>query len=350
MALILAGVLSCRRGGISSDMSAFYTNPVISGSGNTSISFFNGTYYYINNGNGCLYLSAAKDPADLNDAERQVVAYMEKLYNLKHLWHPQLTNIDGTWYIYVTADDGNTDNHKMYVLENPSENPFEGNFTMKGRLVTDSNDNWAMHGYVFRYGGRLYMIWSGWENRREYVEKQNIYIAAMDNPWTIGSGRVMISAPEYEWELQWIGRNGKSQFKYPVFVNEAPFFFCNEQTDKAYIYYSASAQWTAYSCFGELSAEKDADFLDPASWHKKTAPVFMENREDGILGPSFPYIVPSPDSREWYLVYSAFRASGVGGRCVFMQEIEMKNGVPVLGTPVSEDKLLPRVTSGNHPS
>ncbi|MCM1176522.1 MAG: glycoside hydrolase family 43 protein [Bacteroidales bacterium] len=342
MATVAILALGCKGNGTASDSSGVYTNPVIPASGNTSISFVDGTYYYINNGNGCLSLSAAKDPADLHTAEKKIVAYMESRYNLKHLWHPQLIRIDGIWYIYVTADDGNTDNHKMYVLENREKDPFDGIFEMKARLVTDKEDNWAMHGYVFSHNGKLYMTWSGWENRREYAERQNIYIASMSNPWTIDSDRVMISTPEHEWELQWINRQGRSIFKYPVFVNEAPFFFCNEQTDRAYIYFSASAQWTAFSCFGELSAEKDADLLNPASWSKLDRPVFRENREAKIFGPSFPYLVPSPDMESWYLVYSAFQEKEE--RSIFMQKIDIVDGIPVFGTPVPSTEKIPRVT------
>lgn len=37
--------------------------------------------------------------------------------SMHNLWAPEIHRINDKWYIYYAADDGNTDNHQIYVLE-----------------------------------------------------------------------------------------------------------------------------------------------------------------------------------------------------------------------------------------
>lgn len=341
--LLLPG--SCRPGTKGVDPEDVYTNPVSRSVNNTGYYYEEGYYYFVQNHTGRVLIQKMKDPTDADLEKMSVAAEMKADYGLEHLWRPQITRIDGVWYIYVTADDGNTDNHKMYVLENRNADPTEGRFTMAGRLVTDPGDNWAMHGYVFHYGDGLYMVWSGWESRRAYVETQCLYISRMKDPLTMSGERVLISRPEYEWERQCVQRDGSS-LRYPVYVNEHPFFFDCAGSDKLYIFYSASAGWTDFSCIGELSAPKDADILDPASWSKAPVPAFSEDREREVFGPSVPCLIPSPDGKAWFLVYSA---SGGGNilteRSTCIQPVTFSaTGHPELGRPAGWDERLTKPT------
>ena len=73
----------------------------------------------------------------------------------------------------------------MHVLENVSVDPFEGEFVYKGKVSSEDN-NWAIDGSVFKHEDQLFMIWSGWQvTPWEEFEIQRIYIAKMENPWTI---------------------------------------------------------------------------------------------------------------------------------------------------------------------
>ena len=348
LACLVAGVWSCgtrHRG----QQENWYTNPICEGMDNDIFYQYEGKYYVAQDRGGNIYVQAFDDPADASFDQMKLAVEMRKNYGLTHIWYPQITRIDGKWYIYVTADDGNTDNHKMYVLVNENEDPMEGTFQMAGRLKTDENDNWAIHGHVFQYRGRLYMIWSGWQSKRVYAERQNIYISEMASPTELSGKRVMISTPEYEWEQQWIQRDGGSTVRYPVFVNERPSFFTDDKTDRIYVFYSASAHWTAYCCIGELYADKDADLLDSGSWSKIPHPVFSENREAGIYGPSAPVLVKSPDGECTYLMYSAaVTEKSPHSRSIYMQPISFSaEGNPEFGKPVPRNVRLPRVSSGN---
>ena len=80
------------------------------------------------------------------------------LYTSYHLWAPEIHRINNKWYIYFAADDGNMDNHQIYVVENEAANPMEGTFVMKGRIQTDKDNNWAIHASTFEHDGQRYMI------------------------------------------------------------------------------------------------------------------------------------------------------------------------------------------------
>ena len=173
---------------------------------------------------------------------------------------------------------------------------------MKGRISTDEDNNWAIHASTFEHGGKRYLIWCGWQKRRVYQENQCIYIAEMENPWTLASDRILISEPEYEWECQWISIDG-NKTAYPIRVNEAPQFFYSLKKDKLLIYYSASGNWTPYYSVGLL--------------------------------------IPSPDGKEWYMLYHARKSLYdmlvLDSRTPRMQKIEWdKEGIPVLGIPQKE--------------
>lgn len=350
LVVVSSALLSCRSGKNVVSEDDYFTNPITSSRVNNSyIYLFEGQYYFVQNYNGNFMLQRMSDPSELDLEKMSVCAEPAKDYGLQHLWYPRIVNIDGVWYIYATADDGNTDNHKMYVFMNDNSDPFVGQFRLASRLVTDAGDNWAIHGMVFSYLGELYMVWSGWQSRRAYVETQCLYIARMNDPLTLSGERVLISMPEYDWERQTVSREGFS-LRYPVYVDEHPFFFCDEVTDKAYIYYSASAGWTGFCCIGELSADKNADLLDPASWKKSPAPVFVEDRENNIFGPSVPCIFPSPDHMRWYLAYTAAQQSTVQGgnvgRTPCIKPISFsKEGHPEFGSPLKWSEKVLKVTS-----
>ena len=51
------------------------------------------------------------------------------------LMAPEIHRINNKWYIYYAADDGNTDNHQIFVLENDAETPMTGEFKQKGPII-----------------------------------------------------------------------------------------------------------------------------------------------------------------------------------------------------------------------
>lgn len=323
-----------------------YTNPIRSLGAEPWAIFHQGTYYYTQGEENKIVLWKTPDITALEEAEQKVVWLPTEKKASYHLWGPELHYINNKWYIYFAADDGNMDNHQIYVLENESTDPLEGQFVLKGRIQTDKDNNWAIHATTFAHKGERYMIWCGWKQRRISEEMQCIYLARMKNPWTLDGERILLSQPQHEWELQWVNPDG-SKTAYPIHVNEAPTFFYSKNRDKLLIYYCASGSWTPYYCIGLLTADADSDLLDPASWKKSPQPVFRSSAENGVYGPGSPSFVPSPDGSEWYMLYHARRITNDApgardSRTPRIQKIEWNEaGLPVLGVPVKEGESLP---------
>lgn len=324
-----------------------YTNPLLPSGTDPSAVFHNGVYYYMQGaGIDKLVICKTPDITDLEHADRKIVWVPDQPAYSSNLWGAELHRLNNKWYIYFAADDGNMDNHQIYVLENSSADPMEGEFKMKGAIKTNEEWNWGIHATTFEHAGVQYLLWSGWPKRRISTETQCLYIAAMSNPWTLSSPRIKISEPEYEWERQWVNPDG-TRTAYPIYVNESPQFFHSKDRQKVLVYYSASGCWTPYNCLGMLLADAGSNLLDPASWSKKATPVFSQQPEEHVYGPGSPSFVPSPDGTEYYMLYHARNIPNSDGgpetRSPRIQKIEWgSDGLPVLGTPVREGVALPK--------
>ncbi len=317
-----------------SPLSDTYTNPLLPIGAEPWATYHNGKYYYTQGCENKIVIWQTDDITNLKNAEKKEVWIPKDKSNAYHLWGPEIHFINDKWYVYFAADDGNMDNHQIYVIENSAANPFDGEFVMKGRIKTDSENNWAIHASVFEYESELYMIWSGWQKRRIETETQCIYIAKMENPWTLKSDRVLISKPELEWERQWVNPDG-TKTAYPIYVNEAPQFFQSENKNKALIYYSASGNWTPYYAVGMLYAETGSNLLDAASWIKAKEPVFNQDIYNKVFAPGNLAFIPSPDNKETYFIYHARNienepSGALDSRSPRMQKLEWDtNGLPI---------------------
>lgn len=256
----------------------YFINPIFSSGSNPNALFYGGKYYYTHETNDMILLWETNDITDMGSAVCKEVWRPADPKSMHNLWAPEIHRINDKWYIYYAADDGNTDNHQIYVLENDARTPMEGTFKQKGPIMTNQEWNWGIHASTFVHKGVQYLIWSGWPKRRIMEETQCIYIAKMKNPWTLDGERIMLSSPEYNWERQWVNPDG-SRTAYPIYVNEAPTFLYSKDKKNLIIYYSASGCWSPYYCIGMLSCSADADLLDPKSWKKQQIRYFINLRK-----------------------------------------------------------------------
>lgn len=245
----------------------------------------------------------------------------------KEIWAPELHRLRGKWYIYFAADDGENAHHRMFVLENDSEDPFAGEFRWKGKLSAPGSDRWAIDGTAFEDAGKLYFTWSGWEG--EVNDRQNLYIALMENPWTISGERVELARPTLPWQTQGA----------PPAVLEGPEVL--KHGERIHLIYSASGSWTDHYCLGALTAKSGARLLDPASWRAGDKPVFSGG--NGVIAPGHCSFVKTIDGKEDWLVYHSARFAGAGWtRMVRMQPFTFDAlGFPELGKPASPNTPIP---------
>jgi GH43 family beta-xylosidase len=302
---------------------ATFTNPIGNGADPWVIRW-QGAYYLCSSNGGC-NVSKSEKLQDVCTAPKVRVwtPPADSAYS-SGVWAPELHYLQGKWYIYVAADNGDNYTHHMYVLEGTTQNPQDP-FVLKAK-ISDATDRWAIDGTVLTTDDdKLYFIWSGWEGSENVC--QNLYIAPMSDPWTISGERVLISSPEYAWE-----KKGGTPL-----INEGPEVLKHDGS--LFIIYSASGSWTDDYCLGQLRF-KGGDILSKDSWGKDSLPVFAKT--DTVFGPGHCSFVKSPDSTEDWIVYHAAKFRGAGwNRNVRIQKFDWKlDGSPDFGIPITEGVAL----------
>jgi GH43 family beta-xylosidase len=281
-----------------------FTNPILGEtSADPSLVFYNGYYYHAASA-GDLGIAVRKSASITTLASAPAVqvwtAPASGMYS-REIWAPELQLINGRWYIYFAASDGNNANHRMYALESTTLDP-QGAYTFKGQLRA-TTDRWAIDGAAIQKDdGSLYFVWSGWPGTTD--GQQNLYIAAMSNPWTISGERVLIAQPTFAWEGRGMPLNEGPQ---PIRLG-----------GKYAIVFSASGSWTREYNLGLLT-NTDGNLLNPKSW-VKTGPVFRQNGD--VYGVGHPTFIKSPNGTENWIAYHAKRLStdGWGDRSVRAQK------------------------------
>ncbi|SFE39957.1 Beta-xylosidase, GH43 family [Paenibacillus catalpae] len=254
--------------------------------------------YVLKHTDGCYYFTASVPEYDrlvlrkaatlegLVDAEETVIWRKHEVGEMgNHIWAPELHYMDGKWYIYFAA--GTAEDQwaiRPYVLECGDEDPITGHWVEKGKMALDF-ESFSLDATTFRHRGSQYLIWA------QYKESDsNLYIAKLVNPWTIEGPQVLISTPEYDWEIQ--GHR----------VNEGPAVLV--RNGRIFVAYSASATDHRY-CMGLLEASEEADLLDSNSWTKHPEPVFETNEETANYGPGHNSFTVSKDGLTDLIVYHA---------------------------------------------
>ncbi|MCY7420952.1 MAG: glycoside hydrolase family 43 protein [Chitinophagaceae bacterium] len=316
-----------------------FTNPLLARGADPWSIYKDGFYYYTHTVSDSLVIYKTKNLADLKSAQRKTIFVPpENTPRSKELWAPEIHFINGKWYTYFAADNGQNKNHRLYVLENASADPMVGDWMFKGK-VGDASDKWAIDGSVFEHKKQLYMIWSGWEGDEN--GEQDIYIAKMKNPWTIDGNRVRLSSPIYEWERH--GDLHDANNPPHVYVNEGPQILMHN--DDVFLIYSASGCWTDNYSLGMLSTSTNNNLMDSAQWKRHAEPVFKEYVANSVYAPGHNSFFKSPDGKEDWILYHANSAPGQGcGR--FRTPRAQKftwnaDGTPNFGKPVKAGEPLP---------
>lgn len=250
------------------------------------------------------------------------------------IWAPELHFINDKWYIYFAAApsqeivDG-LFQHRMYVFECTDTDPQKGRWIEKGRIRTQF-DSFSLDATHFTHQGKSYYLWA--QKDPAIRGNSNLYLAEMENPWTLKSPPVMLSKPELEWEIQ------------GFWVNEGPAVITHD--DKIFISYSASATDENY-CIGLLWADINSDICDPAQWHKSPKPVFTTQADNHQFGPGHNSFTRNEHGQD-VLVYHARNYTEIEGDPLYdpnrhtrIKTIEWdQNGMPIFGEPPPDNQRL----------
>jgi GH43 family beta-xylosidase len=263
------------------------------------------------------------------------------------IWAPELHRIGNAWYIYyaaapdeeTTADAPGaapTFNHRIFVLENTSADPLDTTWTERGQVDTGW-DSFALDATSFVLEGtdQQFLVWA--QQDLQVEGNSNLYIARMENPWTLATPAVELSRPEFAWE--------KEGFS----VNEGPSVL--QRDGHLFLSYSGAATGIEYA-MGLLTASADSDLLDPASWTKSAEPVFTSAPADGQYGPGHNSFTTTEDGRA-VLVYHARTYTEIVGdplrdpnRHARAQILPFdENGVPQWGAPLPDARPVPTSTT-----
>jgi len=276
-------------------------------------------------------------------------------WNKTDIWAPELHYIQGKWYIFYSACNGEYDyvngnqvwkNQRSGVLECLSQDPTSASWVDKGMLYTgDDIDNWsgtvddniwAIDPTPLEMNGKLYCIWSGWDSTANVLNngftQQNLYIAEMKNPYTMKTNRVKIAEPTYPWEIGQVQR-----------VNEGPEVLRHGYY--IYVIYSGPDYWTIEYKMGQLSIPMNADPMNPNNWTKKSVPVFQGT--DQVYSVGHGSMTTSPDGTEnWLLYRSKQYPTGGWERDIRLQRFTWnQDGSPNFGVPSPAGTIL-NVPSG----
>ena len=255
------------------------------------------------------------------------------------IWAPEIhfnkdpQSGESAWYVYFAAAPSREIKdklfqHRMYAIRNSAANPLEGEWEFMGQ-VDSGIDTFCLDATTFTHKGVLYYLWAQKDNAIE--GNSNLYIAPMKTPWQLAAAPVMLSKPEFDWEIR------------GFWVNEGPSVV--ERGGRIFISYSASATDENYA-MGLLWADENADLLDPASWHKSPEPVLKTCYEHGIYGPGHNSFTLGEDGQTVMLVYHARTYTEIEGdplwnpdRHTFVKPLRWDaEGMPVFGRPsVVED-------------
>lgn len=312
--------------------SSEYTNPLILQRADPWVYRHTDGYYYFTASVpefDRLEIRRSKTIEGLKEAEPNVIWRKHESGEMgAHIWAPELHYINGKWYIYFAA--GSTEDIwaiRMYVLENDSENPMDGEWVEKGQTKTKW-ETFSLDATTFEHDGTRYMVWA--QHPPGFDGNTALYIAEMDTPWSIKQPQVELTRPEYEWEEQ--------LFK----VNEGAAVI--KRNGKIFMTYSASGTNHHYKV-GLLTADQDADLLDSSSWKKSEDPVFESSEENGIYGPGHNSFTTSPDSSKDLFIYHARSYKEIDGdplndpnRHTRVQVIEWnEDGTPRFGVPAPDN-------------
>lgn len=247
-----------------------------------------------------IVLRRSRDLYDIDKAEEITIWEKHESGPMSyHIWAPELHFIMGKWVIYFAAGEKD-DIWKIrpYALECMGSNPYTDSWQERGVLHPAADDCFSFQGFsldatVFSVRDEHYLIWA----EKVGVGKQisNLYIGKLDTPFSLKTVQVLLTTPDYEWE------------RFGFWVNEGPSVLIHNQT--IYLTYSASDTGIHY-CIGMLTANIDADLLDPNAWKKSPVPVLKSDEAKGIFGPGHNSFTKDAEGND-ILVYHARTTSHI---------------------------------------
>ena len=290
---------------------ADYANPFINERADPFVTDGGDGYYYftasypafgsVDKGYDRIILRRSQTVGGLASAEEKVIWKAHSSGALaKHIWAPEMHKINGVWYIFFAA--GRSDDIwaiRPYVLRCNGD-PYNGTWTECGQMQALYGDNSSFASFsldmtYFENNGRHYVIWA------EIKGDSSLFMAEInpDEPWKLTSKPIMLTKPEFSWELV----NNR--------VNEGAAVL--KANGKIYVFFSASGTGSEY-CVGRLEIDEKADLMNASNWKKLDYPVLSTANLNGESGPGHNCFVTDEKGR-LLIVYHARPSSHSSKNC-----------------------------------
>ncbi|MCH4192805.1 MAG: family 43 glycosylhydrolase [Butyrivibrio sp.] len=296
-----------------------FTFPIAEWRADPCVTLWNGKYYFIATNdaddNRSLYIRCADSMQNLTQAEEYKILDAQTYPHLKGLlWAPEFHEIDGEMYLYHGGTAAGFEQEQCMVtkLETGGNMTCASDWEAPRQIVRkDGSPLYGAEGITldltcFEVQGKLYAIWS--QRQLNPVDTGAfLYIAQMDrmHPWELQSDPVLLTVPEYAWENN------------HTFVVEGPYALVRKH--KVCVTYSAAAIDTTYT-IGLLTAEIEADLLDPSSWRKNNYPLQTSFSHDGEYGPGHNAFVTDAAGAVWNCYHA--HTDSCSPRCAMIRPVE----------------------------
>ena len=177
---------------------------------------------------------------------------------------------------------------------------------------------------TFIHKGEQYVLWA---QKTEPADVSDVYIAKMKNPWTLATKPMILTTPEYDWEVQGFKVNRSRRYL--------------SETVKLSLH--IRRRYRLEYCMGMLWADENSDLLDIKSWHKSDKPVFKTSEENKQYGPGHNCF--TTDNGKDVLIYHSRNYKEIRGdplhdnnRHARAKAFEYdENGLPIFGEPVPKN-------------
>lgn len=239
------------------------------------------------------------------------------------LWAPELHVINDKLYVFHAGTAEGFYQEQCHVMAlKEGGNPIKASdWEMPRRVVKkDGSYLYGEQGItldmtVIKAGGKHYVCWS----QRQFKPVDQgafLYIATIDpeKPWVLTSDPVLLSMPEYSWANN------------HTFVDEGPFALYRD--GKVYLTFSSAAVDSTY-VVGLLTADENADLLNPDNWVKENYPLLSSRSVEGEFGTGHNAYVIDEDGLVWNTYHA--RPGVEGPRSSGIRRVHFNRaGFPVL--------------------
>jgi GH43 family beta-xylosidase len=313
-----------------------YVFPVAINRADPCIAKWNEKYYFIATNdadfNHTLYMREADTIPGLVEAEEALILDSNTYEGIGGLlWAPEFHTIQEDLYIFHGATPGEFFHEESHVMKlRKGGNPMcaadwsrpQRVVKKDGTYLCEAGKTISLDMTSFEINGECYVAWS----QRQFLPVDQgawVYIAKVnpEEPWKLTTDPILLTKPDYGWANN------------HTFVDEGPFALIRD--GKLFLTFSSAAVDATY-VVGLLTADVDADLLDPESWTKTNYPLLTSRSMPGEYGPGHNAYVIDDNGTVWNTYHA--RPGVEGPRSTGIRRVHFDiDGYPVLDLPEYKD-------------